>query len=46
MHDFVSDSFTIVATSNYVIVASNFVEVEMQQLAVIQAQTIAWKPHN
>jgi hypothetical protein len=54
MHDFVGVNFTIVvldpvdffATSNYVVVASNFVEVEMQQLAVIQAQTIAWKPHN
>jgi hypothetical protein len=42
MHDFVSVNFTIVAldlvdfvaTSNYV-VASNFVEVEMQQLVVI-----------
>jgi hypothetical protein len=31
-------------TSNFVVVASNFVEVEMQQLAIIQA--IAWKPHN
>jgi hypothetical protein len=53
MHDFVSDNFSIVAldlvdfasTSNYVVVASNFVEVEMQ-LAVIQVQIIAWKPHN
>jgi len=45
MHDFVGVIFTIVAldpidfvaTSNVVVVASNFVEVEMQQLAIIQA---------
>ncbi len=40
------DPIDIVATSNYVVVASNFVDVEMQQLVVVQAQAIAWKPHN
>jgi hypothetical protein len=37
-----------VATSNLVavIVVSNSTKVEMQQLIVIQAQVIAWKPHS
>jgi hypothetical protein len=36
----------VVLASNYVALASNSIEVEMYQLAVIQAQAIAWKPHS
>ncbi len=40
------DPIDITTTSNYVAFASNSTKVEMQQLTTIQAQAIAWKPHN
>jgi hypothetical protein len=47
MHGSIGVSSNVV-TSNLVdaIVVSNSTKVEMQQLIVIQAQVIAWKPHN
>jgi hypothetical protein len=38
-------SMLVHVTSNPVVV-SNFVEVHMQQLVVMQAQAITWKPHS
>jgi hypothetical protein len=52
MHGSIGASLTT-ATSNHVVVVLNFatialafVEVQIQQLATIQVQAIAWKPHN
>jgi hypothetical protein len=53
MHGSIGASLTT-ATSNHVVVvvlnfatiALAFVEVQIQQLATIQVQAIAWKPHN
>jgi hypothetical protein len=55
MHGFVGANSTtttlnpivvVVVASNFLIIASDFVKVQMQQLVAIQAQAIAWKPHN
>jgi hypothetical protein len=54
MHGFDCASSTIATSNpvvnatppNFAIVASDSTKVQMQQLAAIQAQAIAWKPHN
>ncbi len=44
--DIATTSNYVVLASNYVAFASNSTKVEIQQLATIQAQAIAWKPHS
>jgi hypothetical protein len=54
IHGFVGASSTIAASnlvvnvvpSNFAIVALDSTKVQMQRLATIQVQAIAWKPHS
>ncbi len=41
----ITSNHVVAIASNFTIVASDSIEIQLQQLATIQAQATTWKPH-